>query len=218
MPSNDERDICREDREEVLEALYRLERDKETVTIADLMLHPDLRGRPIAEIIMELALAEQVEINGDRVALTPKGREAGQRIYLRHELAERVLKSLGLREPSAHEEACRVEHLIDDQALATAGRQLGRFEALLERGCIRLSDAPVGEYIIVQLTAGRFQRRRLEDMGLGQGSRVRVLRGRHGGPVEVEAHGARLALGRGVASRILVTSVASCLPQDEIGE
>ncbi|NLE75024.1 MAG: hypothetical protein GX604_10425 [Actinobacteria bacterium] len=198
------RDICREDCEEAMEALYRFERDGRTATLSDLMQEPDLDGRPVADIVMELALNGQVELSGDSVSLTPRGRDIGHRIYSRHILAERLLRALGLRESCAHEEACRMEHILDDEAVAEATKRLDRFETMLDSGVQRLADASPGEYHVAFLATGRTQRRRLEDMGIGQGAQLRVWRKQPRGPVEVEAHGARLALGRGVATKILV--------------
>ncbi len=204
------KDVCREDCEEAVEALYRLEREGKPAAISDLMQLPDLNGRPVADIFLVLALNGQAEVSGDTVTLTARGREIGQRIFARHELAEKVLRSLGLRESSAHEEACRVEHLVDDDAVTQAVRRLDRFETMLGSGVLRLGDAGPGEYRVVFLSTGRAQRRRLEDMGIGQGALVRVWRRQPRGPVEVEAHGAHLALGRGVAAKVLVTPNPEC--------
>jgi Mn-dependent DtxR family transcriptional regulator len=200
----DTSEVCKEDCEECVEALFRLERAERTATLSDLMTQPDLSDRPVADIVMELALNGLAELAGDKVALTAKGRDIGQRIYARHELVEKALRLLGLQESSAHEEACRVEHLLDDAAVAAAARRLDHFEAMLDSGVVRLCDAGPGEYRIVLLSAGQLQRRRLEDMGLLEGAVIRLRRRQPRGPVEVEAHGASLALGHGVAAKILV--------------
>lgn len=209
----DERDVCREDCEEAVEALFRVEREGRTAKLSDLMQAPDLSGRPVADIVMELALSGLVEVSSDKVTLTPQGKEMGQRIYSRHELAEKLLRSLGLRESSAHEEACRVEHMIDDDAVTEAAKRLDRFETMLDSGVLRLADAGPGTYRVVFLATGRAQRRRLEDMGIGQGALLYVRRKQPRGPVEVEAHGAHLALGRGVAAKVLVTPYLQCPPE-----
>jgi DtxR family transcriptional regulator, Mn-dependent transcriptional regulator len=211
----DTSEVSQEDCEECVEALFRLAKEGRQASLPDLMSQPDLSDRPVADIVLELALNGHVDLAGEGLALTAKGREIGQRIYARHELAEKLLRSLGLRESSAHEEACRVEHLLDDSALAAATRRLGRFEVMLDSGVSRLCDVSVGEYEIVLLSMGRSQRRRLQDMGLGQGARVHVQRRRPRGPVEVEAHGARLALGHGVAAKVLVTPIVECAPAVE---
>ena len=51
-------------------------------------------------------------------------------------------------------------------------------------------------------------RRRLGQMGIHPGDIVTVLRyGALGGPILIEVHGFQVALGRGIASRILVEDV-----------
>ncbi len=46
--------------------------------------------------------------------------------------------------------------------------------------------------------------KRLISMGLTPGAEVRVLQNRGHGPLIIEVHGARLALGRGQAARVIV--------------
>ncbi len=58
--------------------------------------------------------------------------------------------------------------------------------------------------IIVNVRGGRGLMRRLTDLGLTPGIRVRMLRSQGYGPVLIEVRGTRLALGRGVAMKILV--------------
>ena len=48
------------------------------------------------------------------ISLLPSGREIAERIYARHELLTRVLIAIGVEEPVASDEACRIEHVIDD--------------------------------------------------------------------------------------------------------
>lgn len=211
---DERRDICREDREECLEALYRLERDGRPASISQLLREPDLADSSVPDVVMDLALDGEVELSGDMVSLTGKGRDLGRRVYGRHQLAERLLRSLGLREGTVHEEACRLEHILSDEEASAMTRRLDRFEAMLGRGVMRLRDAEPGEYVIVHLSGGRLQKRRLEDMGMGQGSRIRVSRSQARGPVEVEAHGAKVALGRGVAAKVLVAPHIECIPAD----
>lgn len=64
--------------------------------------------------------------------------------------------------------------------------------------------APGAEAVMVRAEAGCALRGRLAAMGLVPGVRLRVLRRDGRGPVVVALHGTRLAVGRGVAERILV--------------
>ncbi|MEM3728842.1 MAG: FeoA family protein [Candidatus Bathyarchaeia archaeon] len=72
-----------------------------------------------------------------------------------------------------------------------------------------LTDLAEGEKgIIIKAVGGFGLVRRLAEMGLTPGVEVKLLRkGSFGGPVEVEVRGVALALGRGVASRVLVKPV-----------
>lgn len=66
--------------------------------------------------------------------------------------------------------------------------------ALPENCCARVSALPHGRGLASRLIA----------LGLTPGSLVCVLQNRGRGPVIVEVHGARVALGRGQAEKVLV--------------
>jgi ferrous iron transport protein A len=74
---------------------------------------------------------------------------------------------------------------------------------------IALTDLVEGEKgVIVKAVGGFGLVRRLAEMGLTPGVEVKIVKkGSFGGPVEVEVRGVALALGRGVASRVLVKPV-----------
>ena len=58
---------------------------------------------------------------------------------------------------------------------------------------------------MVAVRAGWGLQRRLADMGLTPGVQVRVVNSQRPGPVVIDIRGSRLALGYGVAHRIMVT-------------
>jgi len=63
-----------------------------------------------------------------------------------------------------------------------------------------------GEVVkVVAVRAGWGLQRRLADMGLTIGVQVRVINSQRPGPVVLDIRGSRLALGHGVAHRIMVT-------------
>jgi len=61
--------------------------------------------------------------------------------------------------------------------------------------------------VIKNFNDGRGFCRRLTEMGLIRGTRVRVVRNDMGGPLIISAGDGRLAIGRGMAMRILVEEV-----------
>ena len=69
-----------------------------------------------------------------------------------------------------------------------------------------LSMVTPGEVVqVVAVRAGWGLQRRLAEMGLNPGVKVRVLNSQRPGPVVIEVRGSRLALGHGVAHKIMVT-------------
>ena len=73
--------------------------------------------------------------------------------------------------------------------------------------------------VVVSLPRSRGLAGRLIRLGLTVGAEVQVLQNWRIGPVIVEAHGARVALGRGQAARVGVEPLgqAGCTEQDSAG-
>ncbi|NLO27942.1 MAG: ferrous iron transport protein A [Actinobacteria bacterium] len=63
---------------------------------------------------------------------------------------------------------------------------------------------PLSHGVVASLPRSRGLARRLIALGLTPGAEVCVLQNRGRGPLIVEVHGARLALGRGQAARVEV--------------
>ena len=73
-----------------------------------------------------------------------------------------------------------------------------------------LSMASPGETVeVATVRAGWGLQRRLADLGLTPGIRVRVVSSGKPGPVVLDVRGSRLALGYGVAHRIMVIAEGS---------
>ena len=68
-----------------------------------------------------------------------------------------------------------------------------------------LAMARPGELVtVIGVRGGWGLQRRLADMGLTPGVRIRVINSQMPGPVLIDLRGARVALGRGVAQRVMV--------------
>jgi ferrous iron transport protein A len=73
-----------------------------------------------------------------------------------------------------------------------------------------LSRAAPGERVIISsLRAGWGLQRRLADLGLTPGTAVTVISSGRPGQVVIEVRGSRLALGRGVASKVMVRAAGA---------
>jgi len=64
------------------------------------------------------------------------------------------------------------------------------------------------EAVIVEIWGGRGLIRRLSEMGFTYGTKIMVLHSSCPGPVLVSVRGSRIALGRGVAMKIIVNPEA----------
>lgn len=68
-----------------------------------------------------------------------------------------------------------------------------------------LAMARPGEVVtVIGVRAGRGLQRRLADMGLTPGVQIRVINSQMPGPILIDLRGTRLALGRGIAQKIIV--------------
>ena len=73
-------------------------------------------SKPSISIAMKKLKSEgmvEMDLNG-YITLTAKGEEVAKRIYSRHKLLEKCLIAIGVDPDTAEEEACRIEHVIDD--------------------------------------------------------------------------------------------------------
>ncbi|MDD2646722.1 MAG: FeoA domain-containing protein [Patescibacteria group bacterium] len=65
------------------------------------------------------------------------------------------------------------------------------------------------EVEIISVVGGQMVTKRLADLGLVFGTKIKILgKAPFWGPIEIEVLGSKLALGRGIASKILVKILA----------
>ena len=96
-----------------------------------------------------------------------------------------------------------VEIKIKGYDLALRREEAAHIQVELIQGM--LSRAKAGETVtVVALGAGWGLQRRLADMGLTPGTKVKVISSGRPGQVVIEVRGSRMALGHGVAAKILV--------------
>jgi len=139
------------------------------------------------------------------IALTAEGGRVGRAVLRKHRLIERFLVLTGIRRENIHDEACALEHALSDEAergFRRAVMLLGKGSA----GAKRLIDLKAGEKAeIVLVEGGGSVRRRLTDMGLTPGTVIAMARpSSRMGPVEISVRSSTLAIGRGIAEKIIV--------------
>ena len=104
-----------ESAEDYLETILILRERKGNVRSIDIVNEMNY-SKPSISIAMKKLKSEgmvEMDLNG-HITLTPLGEEIAHRIYRRHKLLEKVLVAIGIDEETAAEEACRIEHVIDD--------------------------------------------------------------------------------------------------------
>lgn len=64
--------------------------------------------------------------SGSLITLTASGREIAERIYTRHKTLTEFLLRLGVDEPTAREDACKIEHDISEETFAAICKHAGK--------------------------------------------------------------------------------------------
>lgn len=104
-----------ESSEDYLETILMLREKNGNVRSIDIVNKMNY-SKPSISIAMKKLKSEglvEMDLNG-YITLTSRGEEIAKRIYSRHRLLEKCLIAIGVDPETAEEEACRIEHVIDD--------------------------------------------------------------------------------------------------------
>lgn len=109
--------IIQESAENYLERILMIKNEKGVVRSIDIAeaLHV---SKPSVSVAMK-KLGEHGYITMDRdnhIFLTEKGQEVAEAMYERHKLFTDWLISLGVDEKIAHEDACKIEHVLSEES------------------------------------------------------------------------------------------------------
>jgi len=221
--------------EEYLEAIYFFNEKRELAKNTDLAKRLNVSPPSVTQMIKRLADGGLVEYQPYKGAtLTGAGIARAQKVVRKHRLLERFFHDiLGMNKEKVHNEACRMEHSLSDEAAIALCRALGNPKACPDdlkalpsctldvadcEECLaempegspclltELSNLKPGERgKVAFVRAGGNAYQRLLDMGLTNGTVVEVVNAApFQGPLELCLRGATLALGRGLASRVFV--------------
>jgi len=220
--------ITRERIEEYLEALYKLREEGKQAKTTEIASRLKVSAASVTEMLKKLADSGYVKHESYRgVTLTEKGLKAARKITRKHRLLERFLHDiLNIRGRDVHEQACKMEHALsedaekalcrllsnpqncpdDNKAIPPCDRPFADCEKCIGQEIMPLMDLRVGQKGIVALIrGGRGMIQRLTDMGLTPGTEIRILKSApFHGPIEICVRGSNLAIGRGVAMKIFV--------------
>ncbi|MDR1465395.1 MAG: metal-dependent transcriptional regulator [Oscillospiraceae bacterium] len=111
--------------EDYLETILLLSRKTGSVRSIDIVEKMGF-SRPSVSVAMK-KLREDGFVRMDEdgyITLTPKGGETAARVYDRHSTLYDWLVGLGVSEPAAAADACRMEHILSEESFAAIKRSL----------------------------------------------------------------------------------------------
>lgn len=103
--------------ENYLETILVLEKRNGIARSVDVANELNFSKPSVSRAVSVLKSAGYVEIGSiNQLLLTPSGREIAERVYDRHCTLKAYLMSIGVSNKTASEDACRMEHVISDEA------------------------------------------------------------------------------------------------------
>ena len=104
-----------ESAEDYLETILIIEERKGTVRSIDIVNELGYSKPSISIAMKKLRENDYIQMDtSGYITLCPQGREIAEKIYSRHKLLRKILIAVGVEEEKAAREACRIEHVIDD--------------------------------------------------------------------------------------------------------
>ncbi|MFA6989340.1 MAG: metal-dependent transcriptional regulator [Candidatus Gastranaerophilaceae bacterium] len=105
--------------EDYLEAIYKIIEEKHGVKAVEVSRRLGVGRSSVTEALKTLAGKKLVNYGRyDVISLTPEGEKAALKVILKHNvLYEFFANILGVNSEEAHENACRVEHVISEDIL-----------------------------------------------------------------------------------------------------
>jgi DtxR family Mn-dependent transcriptional regulator len=218
----------KENVDEYLEAILDLAGEDGKAKTGDIAARLNITPASVTEVMQRLDREGLVAYEAYRgVSLTRRGLSRAHSVKRKHRLLEVFLsKVLRIDGKKVHEEACKMEHAISDETEEAICRLLGGpkecphgspipecasksedCDACISEGrTVPLTTLKPGrKALIATIKGGRAVVERLSDLGLTPGTMVTLVRAAPlKGPVEVCARCCNLAIGRGIAEKILV--------------
>jgi len=223
--------------EEYIEAIYAFNEKGEAAKNTELAKRLRVSPPSVTQMVKRLADEGLVEYEPYKgTTLTGRGMALAQKVVRKHRLLERFLYDfLKLNRSRVHDEACKMEHSLSDEAAAALCKALEKPETCPDdeapippctldvtdcEQCVEAREKegeqfrlltqlsnlkPDEEGTVAFIRGGKMSCQRLLDMGLTQGTRVRVVNAApFQGPIEVSVRGSTLALGRRLAAHVFV--------------
>jgi DtxR family transcriptional regulator, Mn-dependent transcriptional regulator len=208
-----------ENREEYLEAIYGLGEDGLEASTGEIARRLGLKDASVTQMLKKLhdeGYIKHTPYKG--VRLTERGLKMARKIKWKHRLLERFLYDfLKIRRNMVHEQACRMEHSLSDEAASALDKLMEYPQKCPDDGktiprgddvkmSLALSDLHQGDSgTIVELAGGPEYHNRMRTLGVCEGKAFRVVaREPLGGPIVLKLGNTKVSLGRRMSSKIKV--------------
>ena len=211
--------------EEYLETILYLTREGSRAKTRDIALAMDIKPPSVSEMLLKLKDQGYIDyMPYEGALLTETGRSQAIQMERKHQLLETLLvATLGVDTDTAHDEACEMEHSVSDNTVERICSYLGhpRYcpdDHPITRGqCCENSDEtkPLHELnegeegIIRVVTLDNNTREYLLSLGFLPDVRVSIKKKLPSNSLLVRIKGSEIAIGRDIASRIIVAKVIS---------
>ncbi|MFZ2456127.1 MAG: metal-dependent transcriptional regulator [Candidatus Altiarchaeia archaeon] len=210
-----------ENREEYLEAIYGLLEEGYEVSPTRIARKLGINPSSVSEMLKKLDAEGFVLWKPyGNVELTKKGFKKASGMKRKHRLLERFLYDvLKIEIGKVHEQACRMEHSLSDEAAEALSKFMNhpakcpddnkRIPKGTEPESLRtLTDLKQGETAsIVFLEGGDEFKNRIRSVGVVEGKMAKVVaKEPFGGPLVIKVGSTQITLGRGMASKVRVVA------------
>jgi len=172
----------------------------------------------IQDCLHILGEAGEIVITDEGVCLTQTGEAAAAAVMKKHKVLETFFEEmLGMDRPSAHEQACTLEHHASEETISRLNDLIGspppcligRFSEKKHGhsscGCRILADCVEGERVCITAVKGCGRGARLADLGIIPGEEV-TIRHRMAKTLLVQVKGSDIAISAEIAKTVLVES------------
>ncbi len=110
-----------------LETIYVLSKERSCVRSIDVAEHMGYSKPSVSRAVGLLKQGGYVISNPDgHLVLTEAGKCQAERIFERHTVLTQLLRAIGVREITASEDACKIEHVISDETFEAIKSHLNK--------------------------------------------------------------------------------------------
>jgi DtxR family Mn-dependent transcriptional regulator len=207
--------------DEYLETIYKLEQQQHPVKVVIISSSLKLSPPTVHEMLQRLKGKGLINFDKGAVCLTRKGQNHAKKVIRKHRLSERFLTDvLGMGWDEAHDEACKLEHVISDKVEENLDKMLGQPETCPhghpipdKKGKIKvqktqkLDSLKSGEVAVIKCVNEEEPKmlQYLFSLGLLPEVKIKIMEvAPFGGPFIIKVGKSRYALGRSITSKIEV--------------